>query len=106
MVPTPGHTPGHVSVVVQDGAEQIMLAGDASYLELAMLRGTVDGVSPDETEVRGTLAAIRNLCSQRPTVYLPTHDPQSAERLGRRRPSGLAADVSGVTTALRRGNAA
>ncbi len=106
VVPTPGHTPGHVSVVVQDGAEQIMLAGDTSYLESAMLRGTVDGVSPDETAMRGTLAAIRNLCSQRPTVYLPTHDPQSAERLGRRRPAGMVADVSGVTTALRRGNAA
>jgi hypothetical protein len=25
------------------------------------------------------------LCAQGPTVYLPTHDPQSAERLSERR---------------------
>jgi N-acyl homoserine lactone hydrolase len=106
VVPTPGHTPGHVSVILSDGAEQIMLAGDTSYLESAMLRGTVDGVSPDEAAVRATLANIRALCAQRPTVYLPTHDPQSAERLGRRRPAGMAADISSVTMALRRGNAA
>ena len=80
-VPTPGHTPSHLSVLVRDGDSEIMLAGDTSYLESTMLRGTVDGVSPNEAEAAATLAAIRELCAQRPTVYLPTHDPESAERL-------------------------
>ena len=31
-VPTPGHTPSHLSVVVSDGEQRIVLAGDASYL--------------------------------------------------------------------------
>ncbi len=84
-VPTPGHTPDHLSVIVHDGADQIMLAGDASYLESTMQRGTVDGVSPNEVEAAATLAAIRELCAQRPTIYLPTHDPKSAERLSQRR---------------------
>jgi N-acyl homoserine lactone hydrolase len=81
VVPTPGHTPSHLSVIVRDGDEQIMFAGDASYLDSTMLNGRVDGVSPNEAEATATLAAIRTLCAQRPTVYLPTHDPGSAERL-------------------------
>jgi len=83
-VPTPGHTPNHVSVIVRNGDEQVMLAGDASYLEEAMLSGTIDGVSPDENAAKTTLADIRALCAARPTTYLPTHDPRSAERLAAR----------------------
>ena len=84
-VPTPGHTPSHLSVIVRDGDEQIMFASDASYLDSTMLNGTVDGVSPNEAEATATLAAIRTLCAQRPTIYLPTHDPRSAARLNERR---------------------
>ena len=84
-VPTPGHTPGHVSIIVRDGDCHVMLAGDASYLESTMLSGAVDGVSPDETVASATLAAIHTFCAQYSTVYLPTHDPQSAERLRARR---------------------
>ena len=84
-VPTSGHTPDHLSVIVRDGEEQIMLAGDASYLESTMLRGAIDGVGADESAQERTLADIRALCAARPTVYLPTHDPQSAERLAGRR---------------------
>ena len=41
-----------------------MFAGDASYLNSTMLNGTVDGVSPNETEATATLAAIRTLCAR------------------------------------------
>jgi glyoxylase-like metal-dependent hydrolase (beta-lactamase superfamily II) len=84
-VPTPGHTPRHLSVIVRDGEQDIMLAGDASYLETTMLSGTIDGVSPDEAAAKATLADIRSFCAQRPTIYLPAHDPQSAARLDARR---------------------
>jgi glyoxylase-like metal-dependent hydrolase (beta-lactamase superfamily II) len=84
-VATPGHTPNHVSVIVRDGEQQIMLAGDTSYLEMTMLSGTIDGVSPDEAVTAATLANIRAFCAQRPTVYLPSHDPAAAERLRTRR---------------------
>ena len=88
-VPTPGHTPSHLSVIVSDGDQQVMLAGDTSYLEATMLSGTVDGVSPDETVAAATLANIRALCAVRPTVYLPTHDPQAGARLQARRAVAL-----------------
>jgi N-acyl homoserine lactone hydrolase len=84
IVPTPGHTPGHVSVAVDDGDSVVFLAGDASYTERLMLDGVADGVSPDAGTARDTLARIRELTVQRPTVYLPTHDPDAARRLAQR----------------------
>ena len=83
-MPTPGHTPHHLSVIVFDGDRQIMLAGDASYLQRTMLGGAVDGVSANEAIAQTTLAEIRALCAQRPTIYLPSHDPKSADRLQER----------------------
>lgn len=80
IVPTPGHTPHHVSVVV-DGSPSYFLAGDTSYNQQLLLAGKVDGVSPDEAVARQTLSHIRALARERPLVYLPSHDPQSAERL-------------------------
>jgi hypothetical protein len=50
-----------------------------------MLRGAVDGVSPDGSAAAMTLRRIQELASQRPTVYLPSHDPASSERLEARR---------------------
>jgi glyoxylase-like metal-dependent hydrolase (beta-lactamase superfamily II) len=80
VVPTPGHTPGHVSVVVE-GPVSVFIAGDTSYTEDLLRDGVVDGVSPDEAVARQTMARIRELARERPLVYLPSHDPESAERL-------------------------
>jgi N-acyl homoserine lactone hydrolase len=80
-VATPGHTRDHISVVVEDQGRTFFLAGDTSYDERLMLAGRLDGVSADDDVASATLAAIRCLASDRPTVYLPTHDPESAQRL-------------------------
>lgn len=84
VVATPGHTPDHVSVIVEDGDTAIFLAGDTSYTERTMLDGRIDGVSPDESDAAATLDAIRRFAVTRPTIYLPTHDPEAARRLERR----------------------
>lgn len=80
-VATPGHTAHHVSVAVVADGLTYFLAGDASYNERLMLAGRIDGVSADDEVAAGTLSAIRQLARDRPTVYLPTHDPESAARL-------------------------
>ena len=80
-VATPGHTAHHLSVVVEDEGTTVFLAGDTSYDEQRMLAGQVDGVSADDDLASATLDAIRHLARSRPTVYLPTHDPESAGRL-------------------------
>ena len=84
-VATPGHTPNHFSVIVEDGKGAVFIAGDASYSQSAMLAGMIDGVSPDEGAASSTLAAIRAFAASRPTIYLPAHDPDAARRLAQRR---------------------
>ena len=81
IVPTPGHTMGHVSVIVRLAEVTYFLAGDTSYTQALMLEGAVDGVAPDEDAARDTLRRIRALARQEPLVYLPTHDPEAAKRL-------------------------
>jgi glyoxylase-like metal-dependent hydrolase (beta-lactamase superfamily II) len=83
-VATPGHTAGHLSIVVQ-GDDTLFLAGDASYDERLMLAGKVDGVSADDRIAGATLDMIKRYAQTRPTVYLPTHDPHSATRLANHR---------------------
>jgi N-acyl homoserine lactone hydrolase len=87
LVATPGHTNGHMSVVLADEGGFVFLAGDTSYTEALMLAGAVDGVSPDPGKARETLDRIRRFAQDERVVYLPTHDPQSAERLAERRPA-------------------
>jgi glyoxylase-like metal-dependent hydrolase (beta-lactamase superfamily II) len=86
LVPVPGHTAGQLAVIVEeDDGPSIFMAGDSSYSEDLMLRGAVDGVAPDEQRARLTLERIRAYAAAVPTVYLPSHDPESAARLAERR---------------------
>jgi len=83
-VDTPGHTPGHVSVIcIDDSGRHVMLAGDAtdSLEQLQALRA--DAIAPDPKLHVATLEAIAAHCAQHPTIYLPSHDPESATRLAR-----------------------
>ena len=89
-VATPGHTADHVSILVQEDDTTLFLAGDTSYNESLMVDGRVDGVSPNERTSGLTLKAIENFAYAHPTVYLPTHDPQSGTRLAKRRLVGAA----------------
>lgn len=87
IVPSPGHTKGHVSVVLDDGDQAIFFAGDASYTEGLMVDQVTDGVAPDQRAARETLRRIREFTRSTATVYLPSHDPDSAGRLLARRPA-------------------
>jgi N-acyl homoserine lactone hydrolase len=84
LVATPGHSPGHLSVVVLEDELSIFIAGDTSYTQELMLRGAVDGVAPDVIGARMTVECIRTYSEQTPVVYLPSHDPDSARRLTER----------------------
>jgi N-acyl homoserine lactone hydrolase len=81
-VDTPGHTPGHVSVIcIDDEGRHVMLAGDVTDTleQLQALRA--DAIGPNPKVHVATLERIKAHCAQHPTVYLPSHDPESASRL-------------------------
>ena len=80
-VPAPGHTPGHIGVIVIQDDHHVLLGGDSSYDQAQLLDLQVDGVSPKDDVARSTMRAILRHAELHPTVYLPSHDPQSAVRL-------------------------
>ncbi len=85
LVSTPGHSRGHLSVMVEEADRVVFFAGDASYSQDLLIAGKVDGVAPDPAAERDSHRRILRLAAQRPTVYLPSHDPESAARLAERR---------------------
>ena len=84
MVPTPGHTPHHVSVIVKTEEVSYLLAGDTSYSEALLVERTPDGISPRAKTAIRTLETILSYAAENPTVYLPSHDPDATERLRKR----------------------
>ena len=84
VVPTPGHTPHHVSVVVKADGVSYFLAGDTSYTETLLAERIPDGVSPRAKTAVQTLETILTYAAEDPTVYLPTHDPGTPRRLRNR----------------------
>ena len=84
-VPTPGHTPGHIAVLVVEDDHHVLLAGDLVYDEAQLLERRVDGISPDERVARATIDMVIEHARQHATVVLPTHDPDAAARLEERR---------------------
>ncbi len=81
-VDTAGHTPGHISVIcIDDSDRHVMLAGDATDTLEQLHSRRADAVGPDPKVHVATLDTILAHCAQHPTVYLPSHDPESARRL-------------------------
>jgi glyoxylase-like metal-dependent hydrolase (beta-lactamase superfamily II) len=92
-LPTPGHTPDHISIALDDSERRIVFVGDATYSQDNLLAGRVDGVSPKAAIARDTMARLAALAAARPTLLLPAHDPGAADRLarGEAAPIGVAA---------------
>ncbi len=85
LVPTVGHSTGHLSVVLQQEQPGIFFAGDASYTQALLLAGAIDGVALKERAARQTSQRIQQYLRETPAVYLPSHDPESSKRLEERR---------------------
>jgi glyoxylase-like metal-dependent hydrolase (beta-lactamase superfamily II) len=80
-VPAPGHTPGHLAVLVVQPNHHVLMIGDAAY-DLAQLQDLeVDGVSPSAATAKDTMKRILAHAAGHPTVVLPSHDPDAAHRL-------------------------
>lgn len=84
VIPTPGHTAGHISVLVRHEDCYYLLAGVTSYSEQALIERKVDGISLNPRAALHTIDCILDFAKNNPLVYLPTHDPQSEARLKER----------------------
>lgn len=93
LVPTPGHSPGHLSVILNEGDLSIFFAGDASYTEDMLISGKTDGIGMDPQAQRDSHKEILDYAEQNATIYLPSHDPGSKERLINRIPIRLKTEM-------------
>ena len=75
VLPTPGHTPGHQSVVVRHGDEVVVLAGQCAYTAAEVEAGVVPpGDAHDPTWHDAAVESLHRLRDLRPTRVLLAHD--------------------------------
>lgn len=73
VVPTPGHAPGHQSLVLDlPETGRIVLCGDAAFTRENLERG--DATAPDRASAKSSLALIRSLVRDDLDRAFPSHD--------------------------------
>lgn len=82
LLPTPGHTPGSISMLIRrPDRAPLLLVGDLTYRDDLLNRGELSGMC-DKKQTRATAQRVNSL---RRTLaglaVLPAHDPASADRL-------------------------
>lgn len=82
LVPTPGHTPGSMSLLVrQPERPPLLMVGDLTYDVHVLEEGHVPGVG-SRRRLRQATAMVNTMRQQMPDlVILPAHDPGAADRL-------------------------
>lgn len=83
LLPTPGHTPGSLSMLVRrPGRTPLLLVGDLTYDADLLVAGEVPGVG-NKTQLRGAVANVNALSTELPGLtILAAHDPAAADLLG------------------------
>jgi N-acyl homoserine lactone hydrolase len=81
IVPTPGHTLGHQSVLLHEGDVTYFFGGDTSFDLPSLLSGVIDAPAFNAHKTLETRQKILDYACDTPLVYLTTHDPETANRL-------------------------
>jgi N-acyl homoserine lactone hydrolase len=82
VLPTPGHTPGSISLLVRRPARPpLLMVGDVSYDAHVLEAGHVPGVG-NRRHLREATAMVNRMRQRYPGLaILPAHDPGAADRL-------------------------
>ncbi|MCP3404992.1 MBL fold metallo-hydrolase [Bradyrhizobium sp. CCGB01] len=74
MIPTPGHSPGHMSVLIQSDGEQGLLAGDVAHHPCQMAHlGWSSTADSDQAQSAATRAALFGRFADTPTLVIGGH---------------------------------
>lgn len=83
-ISTPGHTPGHVSLLVRTGTQDVLLLGDAAHVRRQLDHPAPMVAMSDRGAFLATLEMLRAYVRLHPqTVVIPGHDPQVWPTLAR-----------------------
>jgi glyoxylase-like metal-dependent hydrolase (beta-lactamase superfamily II) len=75
LLSTPGHTAGHLSVLVRLAKRTALLAADAAYTLRTVSEGALPGIAHDLDQFRRSLALISEYLERSPeTILIPGHD--------------------------------
>ena len=82
LLPTPGHTPGSLSMLVQrSSAEPILLVGDLAYDAGALEKDQFPGIG-DKRALSLSYETVRDFKKRHPgLIIVPSHDSRASERL-------------------------
>lgn len=82
MIPTPGHTRGHVSIALITNNEKILLfGGDLAYTEQRLLDKTFSATIKNKKENLESCNKIHELAKKHEVIFLPSHDSENGDRL-------------------------
>lgn len=84
LLPTAGHTPGSLSMLVRrPGRPPLLMVGDLTYDDALLAAGALPGVG-HKRQMRRAIAEVNGLRANLPGLaVLPAHDPGAAARLAR-----------------------
>jgi glyoxylase-like metal-dependent hydrolase (beta-lactamase superfamily II) len=84
LVSTPGHTPGHQSVLLRlEDGRQVLVVGDAAYTLRSIREQVLPMRTADDEASRRSLRELKAFAEQAPgAVLVPTHDPDAWRQLG------------------------
>jgi glyoxylase-like metal-dependent hydrolase (beta-lactamase superfamily II) len=81
IVPTPGHSNGHQSVMIEDEGKSVCIVGDAAFTLNQVIAGEIGGIVENYSAAVQSSVLLKTQVEQFGTVLLPTHDPDNAERM-------------------------
>jgi len=82
LVPTPGHSPGQMSLIYETQETRYLFIGDAAYSENALINEITDGVTTDIEAAKTSMRQIRSLFAEnKKNIVLPSHDPDVVKRI-------------------------
>ncbi|MFL5238311.1 MAG: N-acyl homoserine lactonase family protein, partial [Rhizomicrobium sp.] len=82
LVATPGHTPGHESLLVHlRSAGFIMLSGDVAHSEENFQRGVVPSLNTNTAESIASMVKVRRLIATYHAMFFINHDKKQTRKL-------------------------
>jgi glyoxylase-like metal-dependent hydrolase (beta-lactamase superfamily II) len=78
---TPGHTNGHMSILLKTDNCHILFAGDLCYNQKQLIANHFAGVNVNHLKAKDTYTKIKAFAKFNKTVFLPSHDIEAGKRL-------------------------
>jgi len=83
IVALPGHSPGHLGVLVRGRALDVLFIGDAAFDRQQIEQEIIAGIVEEPDRARETLRTIAAQLAARPTKLVLAHDPVTLADLAR-----------------------